>query len=417
MKKNRFKILLPMAAVMLLLLSSCNSLFDDYPEDEQATILLSIDGAKTRAGDLFADDAVIEKIRIIVFTGAALEINEVFNSGEASFDNPFRVKVATGTKNVYVIANETTELTTSLTNSSLTETGLKAIMADNITSGLSSPLVMTGEIPSVELLTAGLHNATVTLKRVAAKINLSFKKGTATDDVQITKVSLLSNTGKSTLWEGSTFTDTQSYWSHTVGTSMYLTDNLQKYLTVYVYENLGNSANNKANATQLEVEAIYNGLPSIYRVYVNENVTSVVNAGDPSSSVTDPSDHLYNIKRNYEYNLNGTISALGDFQGLTIFTAVQPWTGENKTYFVGYGYTVEVDGTKITVSNHDEDCPPHLIKLVTLSGLTFSDGETEKSFEETAAGITKEFTLSAEPTTGNYLEVWYNGILVNTFTK
>ncbi|NLX80682.1 MAG: hypothetical protein GXZ03_03855 [Proteiniphilum sp.] len=56
-------------------------------------------------------------------------------------------------------------------------------------------------------------------------------------------------------------------------------------------------------------------------------------------------------------------------------------------------------------------------KASTLSGLTFSDGETEKSFEETASGITKEFTLSAEPTTGNYLEVWYNGVLVNTFTK
>lgn len=417
MKKNRFKILLPMAAVMLLLLSSCNSIFDDYPEDEQATILLSIDGAKTRAGDLFADDAVIEKIRIIVFTGAALEINEVFNSGDANFDNPFRVKVATGTKNVYVIANETTELTALLTSGSLTETGLKAIMADNITSGLTSPLVMTGEIPSVELLTAGLHNATVTLKRVAAKINLSFIKGTATDDVQITKVSLLSNTGMSTLWEGSTFTGTQSYWNHVVPNGMVLTNSLQDYLTVYVYENLGNSVNNKTNATQLEVEATYNGLPSIYRVYVNENISAVVNPGDPNSSVTNPDDHLYNIKRNYEYNIKGTISALGDFQGLTILTAVQPWTGENKTYFVGYGYTVEVDGDKVTVSNHDEDCPPHLINLKALNGLTFSDGDTEKSFEETAAGVIKEFTLSAEPTTGDYLEVWYNGVLVNTFTK
>lgn len=337
-----------MAAVMLLLLSSCNSIFDDYPEDEQATILLSIDGAKTRAGDLFADDAVIEKIRIIVFTGAALEINEVFNSGEASFDNPFRVKVATGTKNVYVIANETTGLTASLTSGSLTETGLKAIMADDTTSGLSSPLVMTGEIPSVELLTASLHNATVTLKRVAAKINLSFKKGTATDDVQITKVSLLSNTGKSTLWEGSTFTGTQSYWSHVVSNPMSLTSSLQDYLTVYVYENLGNSANNKANATQLEVEALFNSIPTKYRVYVNETIESgsTITPGDPSSSDLDKIDSPYNIKRNYSYNITGTIVNIGEFDGLMISTNVLPWSYLPSSVLYDYNFTISPQPTE-----------------------------------------------------------------------
>lgn len=337
-----------MAAVMLLLLSSCNSLFDDYPEDEQATILLSIDGAKTRAGDLFADDALIEKIRIIVFTGAALEINEVFNSGEASFDNPFRVKVATGTKKVYVIANETSGLTTSLTSGSLTETGLKAIMADDITSGLSSPLVMTGEIPSVELLTAGLHNATVTLKRVAAKINLSFKKGTATDDVQITKVSLISNTGKSTLWQGATLSGTQNYWNHEVNNPMSLTSSLQDYLTVYVYENLGNSAGDKTNATRLEVEALFNSIPTIYRVYVNETIESgsTTTPGDPSLSELDRIDSPYNIKRNYSYNITGTIVNIGEFDGLMISTNVLPWSYLPSTVLYDYNFTISPQPTE-----------------------------------------------------------------------
>ncbi|NLX80683.1 MAG: hypothetical protein GXZ03_03860 [Proteiniphilum sp.] len=371
MNKKKLNILVPLAALLLLLLSSCSFIFDDYPEDEdhmKAIIMLSLDGDKvtTRGGDLFVDDAIVGKVRIIVFDNGTLEKNQLFTSNTDEFKNPFRVQVEPGTKNIYVIANETTNLKTSLAATGLTETGLKAIMADDISESnlISSPLVMTGETQSI-LLEPGLQQKPVTLKRVAAKINLQFKKDTDAE-VKITKVSLLKNTTKSTLWEGSSVTYTQGYWSHSQSTEMTLDESLNDYLTVYVYENLGNSANNKANATQLEVEAIYNGLPSIYRVYVNENVTSVVNAGDPSSSVTDPSDHLYNIKRNYEYNLNGTISALGDFQGLTIFTAVQPWTGENKTYFVGYGYTVEVDGNKVTVSNHDEDCPPHLIKLVHL---------------------------------------------------
>lgn len=331
MNKKKLNILVPLAALLLLLLSSCSFIFDDYPEDEQATILLSIDGAKTRAGDLFADDAVIEKIRIIVFTGAALEINEVFNSGEASFDNPFRVKVATGTKNVYVIANETSGLTASLTDGALTETGLKAIMADDITTGLSSPLVMTGEIPSVELLTAGLHNATVTLKRVAAKINLQFKKDTDAD-VKITKVSLLSNAGKTPVWEGGATVASQTYWNHAtnLSTPQTLTTTPWDALTLYVYENLGNSSSSKANATQLELEGTFDGTFTTYRVYVNEEVPSPgsISGSDPSSSTvgTPPAAHYYNIKRNHEYRLTGTITRIGEYSSLYIDAKIRPWT-------------------------------------------------------------------------------------------
>ena len=349
MKNKRFKILLPMAAMMLLLLSSCNSIFDDYPKDEQATILLSIDGVTTRAGDLFADDDLIEKIRIIVFTSGVLEINEVFDSGDANFDNPFRVTVATGTKKVYVIANETSGLTTSLNDASLNETGLKSIMADNITSGLNTPLIMTGEIIDVALLTAGLHNATVTLKRVAAKINLSFMKGAATDNVQITKVSLLSNTGKSTLWENSTLSGIQTYWNYVINNPMILTSNYQNYLTVYLYENLGNSANDKTNATRLEVEALYNNIPTKYRVYVNEEIESSSNntPGDPSLSELDRIDSPYNIKRNYSYNIMGSIVKMGEFDGLLLSTNVLPWSYLPSTLLYDYNFIISPQPTEL----------------------------------------------------------------------
>lgn len=425
MKKRKQILYFPMALIMLLMLSlpSCNFIYDNYPEEEaeKAYILLSIDGVKgtTRAGDLFANDSIITKLRVIVYNGTTQEKNVLFTSGQNDFDNPFRIELSTGTKNVYVIANEgTSALATSLANTSLTEVGLKALMADDTGTALISPFVMTGEILNTTLV-AGLQQKPVTLKRVAAKINLKFKKDTS-DIVEITKVSLISNTGKSTLWEGATLVGTQSYWTHAVANGMTLTSSLQDYLTVYVYENLGNSASNKSGATRLEVEALYNGLPTTYRVYVNEDV-SVANPtpGNPVESETTPKDHFYNIKRNYEYQITGTIKGMGEFNGLTIFTEVQPWTGVNKTYFVGYGYTVEVDGTTVTVSNHDEDCPPHTVKLVALQGLTFTDtpaGDT-KIFDQVGANDTATFTLSAEPTSGDYLEVYYNGVLVNTFTK
>ena len=425
MKKRNQILYFPMALIMLLMLSlpSCNFIYDNYPEEEaeKAYILLSIDGVKgtTRAGDLFANDSIITKLRVIVYNGIIQEKNVLFTSGQADFDNPFRIELSTGTKNVYVIANEGVgALSTSLASTSLTEAGLLALMADDSGAALSSPFVMTGKILNTPLV-QGLQQRPVTLTRVAAKINLKFKKDTD-NSVEITKVSLVNNAGKSTLWEGAALVGSQSYWSHAVANGMTLTSSFQDYLTVYVYENVGNSSSNKSGATRLEVEALYNGLPTTYRVYVNEDV-SVANPtpGNPVESETTPKDHFYNIKRNYEYQITGTIKGMGEFNGLTIFTEVQPWTGVNKTYFVGYGYTVEVDGTRVTVSNHDEDCPPHTVKLVALQGLTFTEapaGDT-KIFDQVGANDTATFTLSAEPTSGNYLEVYYNGVLVNTFTN
>src|SRR5690554_311688 len=43
-----------------------------------------------------------------------------------------------------------------------------------------------------------------------------------------------------------------------------------------------------------------------------------------SSEIT-PADHLYSLKRNYHYQLNGTIKGIGEFDGLSLTTNVLPW--------------------------------------------------------------------------------------------
>ena len=277
---------------------------------------------------------------------------------------------------------------------------------------------MVGSEDDLDLI-AGVNNETIILTRAAAKINIQLKKAVAEDiPVTISRISLLKNTTKTTLWKDAEVTFTQGYWNYNGPVSLTLSkDDWSAAHTVYVYENLGNSSTSKTNATQLEIEGTFNGLPATYRVYVNEDVTSDEDStpGDPDSSVTTPKDHFYNIKRNHVYNITGT---MGQFDGITIYTDVEEWVPVEKDYFVGYGYTVEVDGTKVTVSNHDEDCPPHVITLKTLGSFTFSDNSTEQTFEETAAGVTKQFTLNQEPQADDdYLEVYYNGVLVNTFTK
>lgn len=358
MNKKKLNILMPLAALLLLLLSSCSFIFDDYPEDEdhmKAIIMLSLsrDGAETRAAFPATGEEAITSARIIVFSGSAVEHNQVYSASNPPFDNPIRITVATGTKTIYVVANETATLATNLANVS-SESGLQALMADEISAGLAAPFVMIGK-ETVTLTDPGLSDLTVKVKRVAAKINLQFKKDTDAE-VKITKVSLLKNTTKSTLWEGSSVTYTQGYWSHSQSTEMTLDESLNDYLTVYVYENLGNDENNKTNATQLEVEALYNNIPTKYRVYINEKISLQTpdNPGDPSSSDIDLeqgiTDHQYNIKRNYSYNLNGTIVSMGEFDGLVLETNVLPW------YYlpseVLYDYNFEIS-PQPTLSSHE----------------------------------------------------------------
>jgi hypothetical protein len=316
--------------VLMALLTSCLS--DDLTVDEEpGIIVVSLDGVTTRAaGDpLFTGDEAIDKVRVFVFAGEYVEKNKFYASGNSDFVNPFVLEVATGNKEVYVVANESNALTPVL-ESITTKTGLMEILGDQISAPLTLPLLMTGK--SVGVSVANIedplrNNTSVTLTRVAAKISLTLKKDTDAE-VKITRVSLLNNTEKTAIWAGGASISDQTYWNwtHALPTAIDLSTTataISGYENIYVYENLTGGV--KSHATQLEVEALYNNVPTKYRVYLNENVSSVINAGDPSSSVTTPGDHLYSLKRNHAYQLIGTVKNIGEFDGLTILSRVLPW--------------------------------------------------------------------------------------------
>ena len=418
MKKKKQILYYSMALMMLLVLSLPSCIFDNYPqEDGQINVMLT--GSNTRGGNIFDEngDAVIEKIRIFVFSGNYAEANKLFVSGADDFTNPFTVDVVTGPKSVYVVANETEALGAILSGVT-TITELEKEMADVISSPLEVPLVMSGKINNVTVATGSNNSVEVELKRLAAKIALNIKKDTESV-VVINKISLLSNTGKSVLWEGESITGDQSYWDLTQGTEFTLSDENQQALEAYVYENLGNSSDNNTNATKLVMEGTYAGMGVNYSVYVNEHIEeadATGNSGEPSSSIVTGDTDYYNIKRNYHYNITATIKSYG----ITILTEVKEWTPVERTAFAGYGYTVEVNGTDVTVRNGLEDCDPHKVELkIIAAGLTFvggdEDGEIEAVFNDYTAGASSTFTLSQEPTGSNYLEVWYNGVRVHIF--
>jgi hypothetical protein len=324
-------------SLFLTALSSCQ--FDELAEDceEKGLIILNlgVNGMSTRAaGDqLFTGDEAITKVRVFVFVGDALEVNRLYSIGESQFNNPFVLEVATGLKDIYVVANESGDLSTELA-SVYSKSELLGIMSESITEitgPLELPLVMTGNRTgvTVDVVEGTDRNTTeVVLTRIASKISLRFKKATI-QDVLITKVSLLNNAGITTIWDNGVLNDGANNWNwnHTPDLALPLTSDaaaISNFENIYLYENLTNG--DKSKATQLEVEALYNGIPTKYRVYVNENITSASgNAGDPISSEITPADHLYSLKRNYHYQLNGTIKGIGEFDGLSLTTNVLPW--------------------------------------------------------------------------------------------
>lgn len=340
MKKVKYLYCLQAIAYALLLIFSLSSCFSDdlvKQTEERGLIIMKLDGMQTRAaGDpLFADDQETEitKVRIFVFAGSALEVNQLFEAGNTTFNNPFVLDVVTGNKDVYVVANENPTLKTAL-DAVTTRASLFAVLADEINSPIELPLLsMTGSALNVPVIAQDDPNvrneALVSLTRVAAKISLNFRKDTDAD-VTITKVSLLSNAGKTTLFSAppATAVSPQTYWDFTrdLNTPLQLQTTysaVDEIGDIYVYENL--TEGNKANATQLEVEALFNNIPAKYTVYINENISTPGNPGGPNSSVTTPDDHLYQIKRNHEYKLNGTIKKLGEVDGLLLQVRILPW--------------------------------------------------------------------------------------------
>jgi len=169
----------------------------------------------------------------------------------------------------------------------------------------------------------------VILTRIASKISLKFKKDTDAD-VLITKVSLLNNSGETTIWDNGATTSGPPYWDwkYTLVTPLTLTNTetaVSGKEDIYLYENLAGELN---GATKLEVEALYNGIQTKYSVYINEVIESPGSEvpGDPFSSTVNPNDHLYKILRNYHYQVNGTISGLGEYTSISVKVKILPWT-------------------------------------------------------------------------------------------
>lgn len=321
--------LLPRLFLLLLLaagLAACNK--EDKPvgpdSDELATVKLSLADVEMRAGDLYSGEDLIKKVRIYVFREGAggllvVDNQKLYTSGETDFTNPFTISAHAGLRQVYVIANEPDALKTQL-DRVVFKHELDALQLPVMEASVAQPFTMTG-MAEATLDPNNTVTATVSLVRAVAKITLDIKQATSTDDqVKIVGVSILRNAKNSTLLQGTAKPTALWDWSATPAPALQLVNNgdLQDLIPdatpLYVYENLGSVADTAGRATQLVVEALYNGVKTRYYGYVNDATTAT--------------DHHFSIHRNHHYKLSGTITKMGEFSSLLLTTQVLPWTVE-----------------------------------------------------------------------------------------
>ncbi len=337
MEKKYFRLtsgLLPRLFLLLLLaagLAACSK--EDKPvgpdSDELATVKLSLADVEMRAGDLYSGEDLIKTIRICVFregTGGLLVVDKqkLYKSGETDFNNPFEITAHAGPRHVYVIANEPAILTEQL-DRLLFKYELDALQMPVVAVSAVQPFMMTGKTATpVTLNPNHTVSTTISLVRAVAKITLDIKQTTPVGDVvKIVGASILRNAQNSRLVEGSTSKPT-AFWNWTSNYNLSLTNNggaqdlIPNTTPLYVYENIGSVSDTTGRATQLVIEAIYNGVKTRYYGYVNDATTAT--------------DHHYAIHRNHHYKLSGTITKMGEFSALLLNTEVLPWTVENLNY-------------------------------------------------------------------------------------
>lgn len=142
----------------------------------------------------------------------------------------------------------------------------------------------------------------------------------------------------------------------------------------------------------------------------------------------DNNTEKYNIYRNRKYYYE-----VRNLSNIEIKYEIKPWELVHKSLYMGYGYNVEIDENgKVTITNTIDDCMPHKVELKALNGAYFGADNTKtevvygySSTEETGfieakmkTGYSESFKINNDAvTTGNYLEVWYNGTKVKTFSK
>lgn len=313
--------LLALSALLLTALSGCKR--SELRETlESATVQLSIPTMTLRGGELLVEDLPVKTIRILVFnqTGGALDVQKSFTNPTDDLSDWLRVEAHEGEKDIYVIANESPAMRDALNKIVFKQDLLGMAIPDVDPSSATEPqpILMIGQGRATLLKNQNVQ-AEIDLVKTRAKITLDFKQATPVEDkIIIRSVSISRLPKTSMLFTPAPYTLGET-WVYNLPKEATLVNNAAptSYIpdkTLYTYENIGSVADTTNRAPILTVQALYNGIPTTYTAYVNDE--------------TSKADHHYALHRNHHYQLTGTITKIGAHNALLLTTRVLPWEVE-----------------------------------------------------------------------------------------
>lgn len=313
--------LLALSALLLTALSGCKR--SELRETlESATVQLSIPTMTLRGGELLVEDLPVQTIRILVFnqTGGALDVQKSFTT-PTDLSDWLRVEAHEGAKDIYVIANESSAMSIALNKVIFKQDLLSMAIpeADPSSATEPTPILMVGQ-GTATLVKDQNVQAEIDLIKTRAKITLDFKQATPADDQVIIRSVSISRLPKTSMLLTPASYHLGETWIYTKDGDATLVNNAATpyaYIpdkTLYTYENIGSVTDSTDRAPILTVQALYNGVPTTYTAYVNDE--------------TSDADHHYALHRNHHYQLTGTITKIGAHSALLLTTRVLPWEVE-----------------------------------------------------------------------------------------
>lgn len=314
-------LLLALSALLLTALSGCKR--SELRETlESATVQLSIPTMTLRGGELLVEDLPVKTIRILVFnqTGGALDVQKSFTNPTDDLSDWLRVEAHEGAKDIYVIANESPAMSDALNKIVFKQDllGMAIPEADPSSATEPTPILMVGQ-GTATLVKDRNVQAEIDLIKTRAKITLDFKQATPADDQVIIRSVSISRLPKTSMLLTPNPYSLGATWVYPKDGDATLVNNAAptSYIpdkTLYTYENIGSVTDSTDRAPILTVQALYNGVPTTYTAYVNDE--------------TSDADHHYALHRNHHYQLTGTITKIGAHNALLLTTRVLPWEVE-----------------------------------------------------------------------------------------
>lgn len=313
-------LLLALSALLLTALSGCKR--SELRETlESATVQLSIPTMTLRGGELLVEDLPVQTIRILVFnqTGGALDVQKSFTT-PTDLSDWLRVEAHEGAKDIYVIANESPAMRDALNKIVFKQDLLNMAIPDKDPSSPTDPqpILMVGQ-GTANLLKDQNVKAEINLIKTRAKITLDLLQKTEADDQVIIRSVSIDRLPKTSMLLTPNPYSLGATWVYPKDGDATLVNNAAptSYIpdkTLYTYENIGSVADTTDRAPILTVQALYNGVPTTYTAYVNDETTKA--------------DHHYALHRNCHYQLTGIITKIGAHNALLLKTEVLPWDVE-----------------------------------------------------------------------------------------